>query len=128
MLLIGKVKHWEIQGMNRLIQLYDGNNLKKVLDLKREFVPFRTQALEWNKIPLFQNILQAGTTKGLIFELYGHLCKEITTGSDSHKDKERWKEDLGEISQEQWRRILEMGPMVSVSPSQKVSHLSLLHS
>lgn len=85
MLLIGKVKHWEIQGMNRLIQLYDGNNLKTFWDFRREFVQFRTQALEWNKIPLFQNILQAGTTKGLISKLYGHLCIPVRIKRDGKR-------------------------------------------
>lgn len=35
--------------------------------------------------------------------------------------------NTGEITEEQWRRILEMGPKISVSPSQKVFHLILIH-
>lgn len=45
----------------------------------------------------------------------------------SSKSKERWEEVVGVITLEQWKRILELGPLVSVSPSQKVAHLFLLH-
>lgn len=34
---------------------------------------------------------------------------------------------MGVITYDQWMRILEFGPLVSVSPSQKSSHLLLLH-
>lgn len=34
---------------------------------------------------------------------------------------------MGEITDIQWKRILELGPEVSFSPSQKASHLMLLH-
>lgn len=42
-------------------------------------------------------------------------------------DRDRWAADVGEITDDQWKRILELGPEVSVSPSQTASHLLLLH-
>lgn len=41
--------------------------------------------------------------------------------------RERWEADVGEIADDQWKRILESGPLVLVSPSQQALHLLLLH-
>lgn len=78
-------------------------------------------------MPLFQSILQVGSTKGLISKIYGQISKEANTGWKLCNERERWEMDIGVITQEQWRRILEMGPMVSVSPPQKISHLMLIN-
>lgn len=120
-----------------------GKTLKK--ELKREFnlpqnmffiylqlrhaleAQFRNHPLEWKEAPLFQSILQVGPTKGLISKIYGQISKDVNSGGKLHTERARWEEDIGVITQEQWKRILEMGPLVSVSPSQKISHLMLLN-
>lgn len=51
-------------------------------------------------------------------ELYVQLCSRAMERPEPLKSRKRWEEDLGEISEVQWRRIFELGPLVSVSPSQ----------
>ena len=124
----------EMCGIKRLRQLYKGDSCRKFQDLREEFnIPqhsfftylqvghaleaqFRTQTLVWNETPLFQNLVKVGPTKGPISEIYRQIIKKINTGSNLLKVRERWEEDIGEISQEQWKKILEMGSKVSVSP------------
>lgn len=47
-------------------------------------------------------------------------------GMEVPKEKKNWEKDVGIISEIHWNRILELAPLVSVSPSQKMSHLFLL--
>lgn len=72
---IKRHREWERQGINRLIQLYEGSIMKTFSDLKREFnisnnslfkylqirhalqVQFNTQIIEWSQILTLQKIM-----------------------------------------------------------------------
>lgn len=61
-------------------------------------VQFKTQAVEWSKISLLQRIIKPDISKGLISELYAQLCSKTIAWAMSFKNKERWEEDMGEIT------------------------------
>lgn len=81
----------------------------------------------WSKIPLLQKITKAEATKGLISEIYAQITNRINIQAGSSGNRDRWEAHVGVITDKQWKRFLEFGPEVSVSPSQKASHLLLLH-
>lgn len=64
--------------------------------------------------------MNSASTKGLISKLYARLGDRI-------KSRAGWERDVGTITKEQWDKILEQGALVSISPSQRVSHLFLIH-
>lgn len=111
-----RTRKWERQGINRIIQLYEGSTLKLFTDLRREFniskksfykylqirhalqVQFKTQVIEWSKIPTLQKIINLGTTKGLISEIYSQLGSRNMSGAGSSKSRAGWERDVGEIT------------------------------
>lgn len=145
LLAIEKNRMWEGHGIYRLAQLFDGNILKSFTDLGREFgIPketfygylqirhaldkqFRNKSLEWCKTPFLNKVARTASSKGLISAIYGQLTARITMLQTLSRTREGWEADVGELADDQWSRILELGPLVSVSPSQQASHLLLLH-
>lgn len=142
---IGKIKSWEMRGINKLSQLYNQNTLKTFGSLKEEFgIPdhsyysyqqikhalsrqFGGQGPVWNRSIIFQKLDMQGGHGGSIAEMYPDICKSIIETPGKLKCRSKWEEDLGVISDEQWKEILAGGHQVSVSPAQKVSQLMLLH-
>lgn len=143
--VMGEFKEWDIQGINRLSHLYKGYTLKRFGDLQRENgIPkqifyrylqmrhalnaqFKTQPLVWSNVPLLQKVIKSDNAKGHISEIYTQLSSKSIVRSEHLKCREKWEEDIGEITGAQWKKILELGHAVSVSPSQKISHLMLIH-
>lgn len=65
---------------------------------------FRNYSLVWNETPLLHSILQAAPTKGLISKIYNQLSKEANSEDLFNDVKVRWEEDVGVITQAQWKR------------------------
>lgn len=79
-------------------------------------------------IPLcIKKIAGPGKSKGFISDIYLDLCGGSIECPESLKSRGKWEEDLGAISDGQWRKVLERGHLVSVSPTQVVSFLMLVH-
>lgn len=145
LLALEKNRIWEYYGISRLAQLYEDNILKSFTELRREYgIPkktfycylqirhaldsqFRNCPLVWCKVPLLDRIARTNSTKGLIAMAYGHLAERLLAPQATMGVRARWEADVGEIADYQWKKILESGPLVSVSPSQQASHLLLLH-
>lgn len=114
--------------------------MKSFLDLRQKFkisyqafykflqirhaiqVQFRFQVMVWTQIPVLLRIINLASTKGLISKLYASLGDRSINGVRSLKSREGWERVIGPITMEQWYKILEQGPLVSISPSQKVSY------
>lgn len=145
LLSVDSNKLWERCGISRLIQIYEGDTLKSFEELKYEYgMPnrvfytylqirhalskqFDRQPPIWCRIPLLQTIIKSESSKGLISEIYTQLIKRINMQVGLPGGRVRWAADGGEITDAEWKRILEFGTEVSVSPSHKASHLMLLH-
>lgn len=85
---IGKIKTWEIKGIDRLAQLYNGSILKTFSSLKEEYdIPnhsfykylhirhalntqFGRQGPIWSNSPIYQRIGRSGGSSGFIAETY----------------------------------------------------------
>lgn len=113
LILMGKIKEWEVSGIGKLAQLYGGSTLKSFAELRGEYdIPnhsfyrylqirhalnahFKTQTVEWCKAPLIQQIVKSGSSKGLLSKIYKQLRTKIIIGERLAKNKNRWEEDLG---------------------------------
>lgn len=142
---IGINRRWERLGITRLAQLFEGNTLKSFADLRREFgLPketfyfylqlrhaldkqFKTKALEWCSVLLLNKVVRATNLKGLISGIYDQLTARATNLELLSRTREAWEVDVGELGEDQWKRVLGLGPLVSLSPSQRASHLLLVH-
>lgn len=86
----------------------------------------------WNhqngmKCPPLRKLVNAETSSWIISDMYRSIeGVEQGKGLDIIK-KEKLEKDVGPLSQESWNCILEAGARVSISPSQIVSHLYLIH-
>lgn len=136
---------WVRHGIRRLVQLFEGKNLKPFIELGREYgIPnntfytylqirhalnsqFSNCPLEWCNVPLLNKIIRANSTKGLIAIVSGHISVRLLDLQTTLDIRERWTGEVGEITDSQWKGILKASPLVSVSPSQQVSHLFLIH-
>lgn len=71
--------------------------------------------------------MQVNPTRGLISRIYDQLSKPDNSRGILYRLKAKWEEDIGGMTQEQWAKTLELSVQVSVSPSQRLSHLLLLN-
>lgn len=144
-LKIGIFREWEKLGLSKLSQLYNDFGLKKFSELVGEFklprgsfflyvrlehalkAQFKAQTPRWEEMPLFQCIIQITPTRGVISRIYDQLSKSVNSREILLGVKAKWEEEVGGMTQEQWARILELGAQVSVTPSQRLSHLMLLN-
>lgn len=146
LMALGKSRPWEHHGISRLAQLYDDKKmLKSFTELRSEYgIPkttfycylqvrhalgsqFKNCPPVWCKIPFLESIVRTNSTKGLVTKIYEQLSEKLLAPQMTMGVRARWEADVGEITDYQWKKILEFGPLVSVSPSQQASHLLLLH-
>lgn len=59
--------------------------------------------------------------------MYARLVARIISGVGPSKSTVRWERDVGVMTMEEWDRILKRGALVSISSSQKISHLFLIY-
>lgn len=64
--------------------------------------------------------------KDIISRIYAHLLSHIQA-PDLAPCREGWEREVSPIDSEQWDHILGVGPLVSVSAAQRLSHLFILH-
>lgn len=142
---VGTIKEWERCGLRYFSQLFQEGNLKTFQELRAQYalpnksffrylqvrhalvVQFRGKTLEWSAIPILQKLINGDSTKGLISNIYPYINKGRSAKRVSPRYKSKWEKDVGNITDTQWNRILEMAPLVSLSPSQRMSRLSLLY-
>lgn len=133
LLTVEKNDIWERHGITRLAHLVRDNNVKSFLDLRTEYevpyntfysylqirhalgVQFRTCPMELCRAPLLNKIVKVKTTKGLIAAVYVQLVDKMITTQTASGIRERWEAYVGELTDCQWKRILEHGPKVSVA-------------
>lgn len=141
----GVVKDWKNCGIKSIFQLYVAGSLKTYQDLRAQYSlqnksffrylqvrhalgeQFRGKTLKWSKIPELQKVINSETGKGLISKIYSHINKGRMGGMEPPLYRINWEKDVRDISETQWIRILELAPLVSLSPSQRMSHLFLLY-
>lgn len=88
---------------------------------------FEKQGPIWSNSPIYQKIGRSGGSGGFIAKIYPYICRGSIEGPERLRSRSKWEEDLGTVSDEQWKKLLERGHLVSVSPAHKVSYLMLLH-
>lgn len=116
---IGRIKEWEIKGINRLVQLYEGRMLKTFTTLREEYdIPkhtfykylqirhalnaqFGEQGPVWCNTNIYQRIFNPSRIGGFISEIYPYICGRSIERPELLKSRGKWEEDLGTISNEQ---------------------------
>lgn len=81
----------------------------------------------WCEMFCLRKLVNASSTKGLISDLYGRLNATGQEGTVENKNRIKWEGDVGPLSDSQWEHVLALGPRISLSPSQIVSHLYLIY-
>ncbi|XP_073455487.1 cysteine protease ATG4A isoform X2 [Aquarana catesbeiana] len=64
--------------------------------------------------------------RGLIGDLY-HIFLNTVKGDGQAKRLIRWQKDLIDLNEDEWTRAMEILPEVSISPSQQLTQLFILH-
>lgn len=83
--------------------------------------------MEWCRALLLNKVVWVSNLKGLISEIYDQLTVRATSLESLSRSREAWEADVGELRVDQWERIFGLDPLVSLSPSQRASHLLLVH-
>lgn len=143
--VMGKMEEWDRRGIHRLRQMYRAGRMKLFQELREEFaVPnrlffgylqvrhaleaqFKGKEIEWSEMPLLRKLVNSKGSRGLISEIYRSIIKAGQEGEVEPKRRTKWGEEIGTITEEQWKFNLALGPRVSLSPSQGVSHLYLIY-
>lgn len=86
----------------------------------------KTTKLQLTDHMLIQSILMEKDKKGMIFRCYNILLNQLQDSSRL-PCRNGWENDVGAIDGESWDLCLSAAPLVSVSASQRLSHLYLLH-
>ncbi|XP_073484916.1 vomeronasal type-2 receptor 26-like [Aquarana catesbeiana] len=73
---------------------------------------FKNCPLVWCKVPLLESIVRSNSTKGQIAKVYGQLAEKMLAPQEAMGVRARWEADVGEITDLQWKKILEYGPLV----------------
>lgn len=60
-------------------------------------------------------------SRGLVSSIYDGICDGVIKGNEDLPCKRGWEEDLGGIKNEQWKHILKIGPLSTLSPSDSVA-------
>lgn len=142
---VEKSRDWERCGLTRLSQLYRLGVFKSFLELREDYgisyksffkylqvrhalrIQFKEKPPEWCEANFLWKIIDANVSRGLISFIYDCICDRVIKENEDLLCRRGWEEDLGDISNEQWKYIMEMGPLSTLSPSQSVSYLMLLH-
>lgn len=75
--------------------------LYRFLQVKHGFnAQFGEKALEWSEMSLLGKVVNAGTSKGLISDMYVHIGKIETGGGVDLPSKNKWQEDIRNITEE----------------------------
>lgn len=137
-------KSWEDAGIKYISQLYQDNTLKSFQQIQTEFgIPHnnfykylqlrhalqtqnRTVRIQPTEHPIIQDVFMDEVKKGMISRCYNTLIARIQDPSRL-PCRQRWEEDIGAIDGDTWEICLMNAPLVSISTSQKLSHLYLLH-
>lgn len=137
-------KNWEELGIKYVSQLFNGLTLKSFTVIQGEFeIPrtnfykylqlwhaiqtqARTTKLQYTDHILIQSIIMEKDKKGMISRCYNTLLNQL---QDSSKlpCRQGWENDVGTIGGEDWDLCLSAAPLLSVSASQRLSHLYLLY-
>lgn len=88
---------------------------------------FKERPVEWSEVTILRKIVYTNTSKGVISFIYDSICDRVIKGNEELPCRRGWEKHLGDITNEQWKHILEIGPLSTLSPSQTVSYLMLLH-
>lgn len=125
-------------------QLYNGPNLKSFVEVQAEFGVPRTNFFKYlqlrhamqtqsnlTTLTLTDHTLIQGTfmdedKKGMISRGYKILLSALQDPSRL-PCRQGWEGDIGAIDGEKWDLCLSSAPLVSVSASQKLLHLYMLH-
>ncbi|PIO12292.1 hypothetical protein AB205_0045360 [Aquarana catesbeiana] len=112
--VMGKIEEWDRRGIHCLAQLYRAGRLKSFQEIREEYaVPNR----------LFFSYLQV--RHALEVQFRGKVIE--WSEMPLLRKLIKWEEDVGTITEEQWKYVLALGPRVSLAPSQGVSHLYLIY-
>lgn len=143
--VMGKIEEWDRKGIHRLMQLYRAGRLKSFQEIREEFelpngllfgylqlrhaleVQFKGKEIEWCEMPMLRKLVNSMEFRGLISKMYKSISKEGQEGEVEPRRRIKWEEEVGTITVEQWKFNLALGPRVSLSPSQGVSHLYLIY-
>lgn len=143
--IMGKIEEWDRQGIHFLSQLYKAGSLKTFQELVIEFaIPNRSfyrylqvrHALDaqfngkeplWSDMISLRKLADSDSTKGLISDMYRSLRSSLQGVRVEDKNRKKWEDEVGIMSDSQWEYVLSSGPRVSLSPSQVVSHLYLIY-
>lgn len=135
---------WERSGLQYVSQLYQSGVLRTFLDLQQEFGLPRGQFFRFlqlrHALEAQSRVVKMGLTKhaildevfntrdkrGMISRAYNILLNSVLDAS-TVPARRGWERDLGALDGETWDLCLSSARMVSVSASQRVSHLMLLH-
>lgn len=99
----------------------------KYLQLRHAFQSeSRVSSLGSTMHPLMNKVLLTDERKGMISRVYVRLLN-ATHDASTLTYRRDWERDLGPIDGDTWELCLTSAPLVSVSTSQRLSHLYLLH-
>lgn len=76
---------------------------------------------------MFQKVINTVISKGLISSSYPYIYKGSLEGIEAPPSRRRWEQDVGTITGLKCSRIMELGLLFSLSPSQRMFHLFLLY-
>lgn len=137
-------KSWDDAGIKYISQLYQDNTFKSFHQIQIEFgIPHnnfykylqlrhalqtqnRTVRIQQTDHAIIQDVFMDEDKKGMISRCYNTLFVRIQDPSKLPY-RQRWEEDIGRIDWDSWDLCLMNAPLVSISASQKLSHLYLLH-
>lgn len=81
---------------------------------------FKERSVKWSEATILRKVTNTYTFKDLITFLYDSICDKVIRGIEELPCKRGWVEDVEEISDEQGKRTLEIGPLSTLSPPQSV--------
>lgn len=135
---------WSRSGVVYIKQLYQGGLLRDFQSLREEYgipnvvffqylqlrhaISAQTTLSKWEltRPTVLTQLVNSMSRIGQISSIYESLIMQISK-TMSLKCRTSWGEDIGHITDEEWSAIMETVPKVSLSSSQKLTQLFIIH-